>query len=89
MSNWVYLKRDFNFRPNARTVLAFKGGTHVPATQQAADAIVAAGAGDLTGHEPTNEDAKDGTQPVRKGNKLYHPKSGQEITVTKVADTKG
>jgi hypothetical protein len=88
-ATWVYLKKNFDHRANPRTVLAFKAGNHVPATKEAAEAIVAAGAGVLTNHEGQTGDAMDGTQPVRLKGKLHNPATMEEIAVVKDVDVKG
>jgi hypothetical protein len=89
-ATWVYVTKNFDFRPSPRSILAFKAGNHVPVTQAAADALIAAGAGELTGHEPTNEDVKDGSQPVRIKGKLYSPSNRtKEIEVIKVDRVQG
>ncbi len=88
-ATWVYIEKNFDYRTNAMGLLAFKAGNHIPVTKAAAEAIVAAGAGRITGHEPTNEDVKDGTQPVRLKGKLHDPKSSKEVEVVKVDRVQG
>ena len=67
---WVKFDKDFDYRPHARAVVAYKKGMHVNVTQAAAKEAVEGGYGQETDHGPESGDAKDGTQPVRpKGGK--------------------
>lgn len=78
-NNWVYIEKDFDYRPNAMSLLAFKAGNHILVTKAAADAIVEAGVGRRTEHEAQTGDTKDGTQPVRLKGKLHDPKTGAQV----------
>lgn len=88
-ATWVYTTKDYDYRASPRSVLAFKSGNHIPVTKAAADALVEAGAAKITGHEPTNEDVKDGSQLVRRKGKYYSPSTDKEVEVTKVERTQG
>ena len=67
MAKWVQFKKDFNYKPNARAVIAYKEGMHLNVPEGAAKAAVDAGAAEYTDHEPQAGAAKDGSEPVPAG----------------------
>ena len=63
---WVKFNKNFDYRPHARAVVAYKKGMHLNVPQNAAKEAVEGGYGEETEHGPEAGDAKDGSQPVRK-----------------------
>lgn len=64
---WFKFNKDFDWRPKPKGggIVAYKSGMHLNIPEAAADAAVAAGAGEKSKHQPKAGDRTDGTQAVR------------------------